>query len=199
MSCCGTESWNKKSRYYLLVSVKENLSNLLLLFDFLAPTLVLLHTVFPLEVELWVSLFVMWGHLVLTALAITSVSALPGIDFGDNAGQKYLTDQNGVAIAISKVTWDRGGGMIMMGCCHYRSPVSWHSAPGSTLSGGDGTHVWGCSNWRPLRHLPTLRITSHVTSERMEKALGLFGLTMFIILKSTTPLTSTTSWGWCIY
>ena len=49
---------------------------------------------------------VMWSHLKLV-LALSSVeggvSALVGIDFGDNFNQDYLTEQNGIAIARTQV------------------------------------------------------------------------------------------------
>ena len=36
-------------------------------------------------------------------LYLLLVSALPGIEFGDNQAEKYLTDQNGAATVISEV------------------------------------------------------------------------------------------------
>ena len=47
---------------------------------------------------------VMWSHRKLVlALCSVRVSALAGIEFGDNFNQDYLTEQNGIAIARTQV------------------------------------------------------------------------------------------------
>ena len=42
-------------------------------------------------------------HLYSLIYGAMSVSALSGIEFGDNGGQKYLTEDNGVATATTEV------------------------------------------------------------------------------------------------
>ena len=53
------------------------------------------------------SVTMMWPHswfiLALSSLMEGRVSALVGIEFGDNFNQDYLTEQNGIAIARTQV------------------------------------------------------------------------------------------------
>ena len=55
-----------------------------------------------------VSVNIMWRYfilgLVLSSVIEGGVSGLAGIEFGDNLSQDYLTQQNGIAIARTKVT-----------------------------------------------------------------------------------------------
>ena len=44
-----------------------------------------------------------WLILALSSLMEGGVSALVGIEFGDNFNQDYLTEQNGIAIARTQV------------------------------------------------------------------------------------------------
>ena len=66
------------------------------------------------------------------------VSALTGIHFGDNGGQKYLTEDNGVAVARTKVFLLK---IIITFKDHSRSLNNWHFVPGSTLDGADGVSL----------------------------------------------------------
>ena len=40
---------------------------------------------------------------------VSQVSGVPGIEFGDNGGHKYVTEQNGVAEAVIEVGTDKKG------------------------------------------------------------------------------------------
>ena len=66
------------------------------------------------------------------------VSAVPGFMFGDNGGHKYVTEQNGVAVAVTEVGTDKEGVSLDSGDC-FRFKVSSHFAPGFSRSGLVGT------------------------------------------------------------
>ena len=67
----------------------------------------------------------MWrylGLMVLITRGAALVSTFPGIEFRDNAGQKYLTEENGVAITTTRVQENK----IFEGqqFIDFRSPIS---------------------------------------------------------------------------
>ena len=73
-------------------------------------------------------------------IATGPVSSLTGIQFGDNAGQKFVTEKNGVALATTQV--DQIFEIIVLKNPSFRFPINYQSVLGFIHSGADGIPGW---------------------------------------------------------